>query len=236
VPEHSFTVGIEEEYLLVEKASRDLVREPSEGFLTACSERIGDRVSPEYLQCQVEVGTRVHRSVPEAAAELADLRRDVAEIVGLGGIKYADLHINRESDYVFDWDTMLNMKGDTATYMQYAYARTRGILRRGGVDPESLRTGQVELQITHPAERALALKLCRLPEVLDAVAAEDKPNLLTQYLFETAGEFSTFYDQCPVLKEPEEALRNSRLLLVDLTGRIIQRGLELLGIQTVEQM
>jgi len=81
----AFTVGIEEEYLIVDRDSRDLVREPSEGFLTACSERIGDRVSPEYLQCQVEVGTRVHRSVPEAAAELADLRRDVAEIAGAYG-------------------------------------------------------------------------------------------------------------------------------------------------------
>ncbi len=163
-------------------------------------------------------------------------RSEIAEIVGLGGIKYADLHINRESDYVFDWDTMLNMKGDTATYMQYAYARTRGILRRGGVDPESLRRPDAILQLSHPAERRLALRLCQLPDVLDAVATECKPNLLTQYLFEMAGDFSTFFEQCPVLKAETDQQRSSRLLLVDLTGRTIQQGLELLGIHTVEQM
>lgn len=163
-------------------------------------------------------------------------RRAIAEIVGIGGIKYADLHINRESDYVFDWDTMLNMKGDTATYMQYAYARTRGILRRGGVTTDSLRRPEALFEMSHPAERALALKLCQFPEVLDAVAADYRPNLLTQYLFETAGLFSTFFEQCPVLKADTAAERDSRLLLVDLTGRIIQQGLDLLGIRTAEQM
>jgi arginyl-tRNA synthetase len=166
----------------------------------------------------------------------AETRRQVAEVVGIGGIKYADLRINRESDYVFDWDTMLNMKGDTATYMQYAYARTQGILRKGGVGPETLRERPAAITLSEPAERALALKLCRLSETLEAVARELKPNLLTLYLFETANEFSTFYDQCPVLKDVDEATRGSRLQLVDLTGRMIEQGLGLLGIETCAQM
>ncbi len=163
-------------------------------------------------------------------------RREVAEVVGIGGIKYADLRINRESDYVFDWDTMLSMKGDTATYMQYAYARTRGILRRGGVDAEALRSSDTPVVLTHPAERQLALQLARFPDALQAVAADHRPNLLTSYLFETANLFSSFYDQCPVLKEEDAALRASRLRLVDLFGRTIQQGLALLGIGTCEQM
>src|SRR5690606_4071222 len=166
----------------------------------------------------------------------AETRRQVAEVVGIGGIKYADLRINRESDYVFDWDTMLNMKGDTATYMQYAYARTQGILRKGGVDPDLLRERPAAITLSEPAERALAIKLCRLTETLEATARELKPNLLTQYLFETANEFSVFYDQCPVLKDVDETTRSSRLQLVDLTGRMIQHGLGLLGIETCAQM
>ena len=163
-------------------------------------------------------------------------RQAVAEVVGIGGIKYADLRINRESDYVFDWETMLNMKGDTATYMQYAYARTQGILRKAGVDPESLRNDDSSISLAEPAERSLALKLCKLTETLEAVAQELKPNLLTLYLFETANEFSTFYDQCPVLKDVDEVTRQSRLRLVDLTGRMIQQGLDLLGIEVCAQM
>lgn len=163
-------------------------------------------------------------------------RQQVAEVVGIGGIKYADLRINRESDYVFDWDTMLSMRGDTATYMQYAYARTQGILRKANVDPATLRHDETEIRLSEPAERSLALKLCRLTETLEAVAAELKPNLLTLYLFETANEFSTFYDQCPVLKDVDDATRQSRLKLVDLAGRVIRQGLQLLGIETCAQM
>ncbi|MEZ6052484.1 MAG: arginine--tRNA ligase [Planctomycetaceae bacterium] len=203
--------------------------------------RSGDTVGLESLLDEAvakayEIAAANDDAKPDGPELDESTRREIAEIMGLGGIKYADLHINRESDYVFDWDTMLNMKGDTATYMQYAYARTRGILRRGGVEPESLRNGQVSLQLSHEAERLLALKLCQFPEAVAAAAEELKPNLLTQYLFETAGEFSTFYEHCPVLKEEDESLRLSRCLLVDLTGRVIQQGLELLGIQTCEQM
>jgi len=173
----------------------------------------------------------------QPAPELDDAARQrVAEIVGIGGIKYADLRHNRESDYVFSWDKMLAKSGDTATYMQYAYARICGIFRRGGVDRAALRQHSHAIRLSAPAERALALQLCRFPDALAAVAEDYRPNQLTQYLFETANVLSTFYEQCPVLKADDEATRTSRLLLVDLTGRVIERGLSLLGIHVAEQM
>lgn len=203
--------------------------------------RSGDTVGLESLLDEAvakahEIVAANDEAKPNGPELDAETRNQVAEVVGIGGIKYADLRINRESDYVFDWDTMLNMKGDTATYMQYAYARTQGILRKAGVDPQLLRERPAAITLSEPAERALALKLCRLSETLEAIARELKPNLLTLYLFETANEFSTFYDQCPVLKDVDQATRGSRLQLVDLTGRIIQQGLELLGIETCAQM
>lgn len=165
-----------------------------------------------------------------------DARQAVAEIIGLGGIKYADLHHSRESDYVFDWEKMLAKEGDTATYVQYAYARTKGILRKNHIDPHQLIAHGARIQFSNPAERSLALQLLKLPEALDAVCVDYRPNLLTQYLFETANAFSTFYQQSPIKDEPNEALRNSRCLLAELTGRVLELGLGLLGIQTVERM
>jgi arginyl-tRNA synthetase len=161
-------------------------------------------------------------------------RADVAEAIGLGGIKYADLQHNRESDYVFSWAKMLAKTGDTATYMQYAYARTRGILRKA--DETGIVRDGGDIRIERPTERRLVLQLCRFPEAISSVAQEYRPNLLTQYLFELANSFSTFYDECPVMKEPDPALRASRLKLVDLTGRVIRQGLELLGIRACEKM
>ena len=163
-------------------------------------------------------------------------QRHVAEVVGLGGIKYADLKHNRESDYVFSWEKMLAKTGDTATYMQYAYARVCGIVRKGGVDRAALRASGSPIVLGEPAERALALQLNRFAEALEGVAEDYRPNILTEYLFQTAGAFSTFYDQCPVQKAETDALRISRLLLCDLTARVIATGLNLLGIETIEQM
>lgn len=163
-------------------------------------------------------------------------RQAVAETIGIGGIKYADLHHARESDYVFDWEKMLAKEGDTATYIQYAYARTKGILRKNNIDPQSLIDHGTRIQISNTAERALALQLLKLPEALDAVCSEYRPSQLTQYLFETANAFSTFYLQSPIKDEPDEALRHSRGLLTELTGRVLQLALGLLGIQTVERM
>jgi arginyl-tRNA synthetase len=171
------------------------------------------------------------------APELSEAQRDaIAEVVGLGGIKYADLKHGRDSDYVFDYDKMLAMTGDTATYMQYAYARLCGIFRKGAVARETLRNGPQAVVLGPPAERALALELCRFEEALLAVAVDARPNQLTQYLFELAGKLTAFYEHCPVLKAEDEATRQSRLRLVDLTGRVIERGLGLLGIGVCEQM
>lgn len=168
-------------------------------------------------------------------AELDQAERErVADVVGLGGIKYADLMHNRESDYTFSYEKMLATKGNTATYMQYAYARTAGIFRKAGVDPASLDDAPVVLG--EPAERALALKLLRFGESVAAVADDNRPNVLTDYLFDLAGTFSTFFEQCPVIKAQSEESKVSRLKLVRLTGDVIKTGLGLLGIGVAEQM
>ena len=163
-------------------------------------------------------------------------RAEVAERIGIGAIKYADLAHSRTSDYVFSYDKMLAMQGNTAAYMQYSVARVKSIFGKGGVDPTTLRTGDAELGVGEPAERALAVELLRFGEALDRVAAEYKPNHLTAYLFDLAQRFAEFFEQCPVLKADDEATRTSRLRLCDLVARTLEKGLELLGIQTVERM
>jgi arginyl-tRNA synthetase len=171
--------------------------------------------------------------VPELSA---DERRQVAEVVGLGAVKYADLSQNRTSDYVFSWDKMLATEGNTATYMQYAYARIRSILRKGDVDGAALRKEPPLPLWEKPEERALAVQLLRFGDALDASAVDYKPNAITAYLWDLAKAYSQFYDKCPVLKAPTPELRRSRLLLCDLTARVVEQGLQLLGIRTVERM
>ncbi|MEX2558355.1 MAG: arginine--tRNA ligase, partial [Pirellulales bacterium] len=165
----------------------------------------------------------------------ADQRRRIAEVVGIAALKYADLSQNRTSDYVFSYEKMLAMNGNTATYMQYAYARVRSIFRRGEIDVESLRR-RGSIRLGHPAERALAMGLLRFAEALEFTVADYRPNQLTTYLFDLANAYSVFFEQCPVLKAPDEATRDSRLLLCDLTARTLKQGLELLGIEVVEKM
>ena len=168
----------------------------------------------------------------------------MARKVGIGALIYADLSQNRESDYVFSYDKMLAMNGNTATYMQYAYARIRSIFARGNVDADLFRKtvtdavqkGQLLLSLTDPAERMLALELLKFSEALDSVVRDYRPNQLTSYLYELANRYSVFFERCPVLKAENDSLKTSRLLLCDLTARIIQKGLDLLGIQTVERM
>ena len=137
--------------------------------------------------------------------------------------------MNRTSDYTFSYDRMLAMNGNTATYMQYAYARVLSIFAKGGVDIEALKQEVAEVSLAHAAERALALGLLQFSEALADTAAEYRPNLLTTYLFEVANRYSTFFEQCPVLKAPDEATRNSRLLLCDLTARTLKQGLGTVG-------
>ena len=191
-------------------------------------------------------------SRPEPLLSEADRRR-VAEHIGIGAIKYADLAHNRTSDYVFSYDKMLAMTGNTATYMQYSYARVRSIFAKGDVDIRALRRAgpssapagvanyparqsEVRVLLTTPHERALAVSLLQFSEALDRVAADYRPNHLTAYLFQLASRYSDFFENCPVLKAETAELRTSRLLLCDLTARTIQRGLDLLGIEVVERM
>lgn len=172
-----------------------------------------------------------------AGAELSPAdRARVAETVGIAAIKYADLAQNRTSDYVFSYDKMLAMNGNTATYMQYAYARVRSIFAKGNVDVGSLRGSGAPILLDAPAERALGLELLRFGEAIDLALADFRPNQLTSYLFELANRYAAFYESCPVLAAPSESVRASRLLLCDLTARTLRQGLELLGIDVVEKM
>jgi arginyl-tRNA synthetase len=174
-------------------------------------------------------------SRPQPSLSDAD-RRQVAERIGIGAIKYADLAHNRTSDYVFSYDKMLAMTGNTAAYMQYSYARVRSIFAKGGLDESEIRNPKSDVMLTTPQERALAIALLQFSETLDRVVADYRPNHLTAYLFELATRYSDFFENCPVLRAETPELRTSRLILCDLTARTIERGLNLLGIEVVERM
>ena len=159
-------------------------------------------------------------------------RRQIARVIGIGSIKYMELSFNRTSDYVFDWDKMLALDGNTAPYMLYSYARIKSMFRRAGVDESELDGAIV---IGERAENALAIKLLQFPEVVAAVVRQCYPHVLCNYLYELADAFMKFYEQCPVLRA-DEPVRTSRLLLALLTARIVRQGLDLLGIETLERM
>jgi len=180
-----------------------------------------------------EAVERAYQLVSEKNPELSDeQRRNVARVVGVGAIKYAELSKNRTTDYIFDWDTMLSFEGNTAPYLQYAYTRIRSVFRRSNIDAGTLTQ---LLKLSEPAEIALALKLLQLEEALDAAIEDFQANVLCNYLFELAGLFMSFYEQCPILQSADE-VKNSRLLLAEITANTLQQGLNLLGIETVEQM
>jgi len=161
-------------------------------------------------------------------------RRRIASVVGIGALKYADLANDRRKDYVFDWDRMLALDGNTAPYLQNAYVRIRSIFRKGELDADAALDGRI--QIWQPAERSLVLKLVQLPRVVQKVADHLEPHHLCTFLFELATLFHQFYEKCPVLTGPDEATRTSRLALCQLTGRTLREGLDLLGINVVERM
>ncbi|MEQ8785733.1 MAG: arginine--tRNA ligase [Pirellulaceae bacterium] len=202
--------------------------------------RSGDVANLEDLLDQaVATALRVVSENDEAkpSPELsAEERSRIAGIVGHAAVKYADLSHNRTSDYKFELDKMVALQGNTATYMQYSYARTQSIFARGGVEIAALRESEVVVSINHPAERALALEVLRFQQALDDTATGYFPHNITGYLFELARRFSTFFEQCPVLKAETEKLRDSRLMLCDVTGRTIRQGLELLGIDVIDKM
>ena len=154
----------------------------------------------------------------------------VARAVGIGAVKYADLSKNRTGDYVFDWHAMMSFEGNTAPYLQYAYARIQSLFERGGVDAASL-TGMPTIR--EPEEHALALQLARFQETLEQVAGTVMPHHLCTYLYDLAASFMRFYENCPVL---DSDARDDRLLLCRHTAATLSRGLNLLGIETVERM
>jgi arginyl-tRNA synthetase len=158
-------------------------------------------------------------------------RQQIARAVGIGAVKYADLSQNRTTNYIFSWPKMLAMNGNTAPYMQYAYVRVQSIFRKAG----EARADIAKVSLEHAAELDLAKHILRFPETLHAVVEDDKPNWLTGYLYDLTGKFSAFYENCPVLQS-EEPTRSSRLLLCRLTADVIKRGLNLSGIEVIEQM
>ena len=199
--------------------------------------RDGDTVGLEGLLN--EAVTRAAKVVEENSKNLEftdSERQQISETVGLGALKYADLSQNRSSDYKFSYDKMLALNGNTAPYLQYSYARVQGIFRKGEIDIESLRNSVDKIVIGTDQERKLAIELLRFEEALQDVVADFRPNMLTSYLFGLAKCFMSFFESCPVLAAESDELKNSRLLLCDLTARTIKTGLDLLGIGAVERM
>ena len=202
--------------------------------------RSGDTVKLGQLLDEAE--ERAFATVTAKSPEMPEAeRREVARIVGIGAVKYADLLPNRQSDYVFSWDKMLSFQGNTAPYLQYSYVRIRSIFRKGGIDPASVRPGAEHptsddaVPLTEAGELSLAKKLAQFGEILPMILDDHRPNLLCNYLYELAGAFHSFFESCPVLKA-EEPARSTRLLLCDTTARVLAKGLELLGIGVPERM
>jgi arginyl-tRNA synthetase len=179
-----------------------------------------------------EACARARKIIEEKNPTLADAEKiDIARTIGIGAVKYADLSQYRMTDYVFSWDKMLALQGNTAPYLQNAYVRVRSIFRKAGEA-----AAKIEKFVLHEAaEITLAKRLCQLAEMVPQVLNDFRPNILANYLFELANSFHAFYEGCPVLRS-DEPVRSSRLALCDLTGRVLQRGLDLLGIKVPEKM
>jgi len=179
-----------------------------------------------------EACARARKIIEEKNPNLADAEKiDIARTIGIGAVKYADLSQYRMTDYVFSWDKMLALQGNTAPYLQNAYVRVRSIFRKAGEA-----AAKIEKFVLHEAaEITLAKRLCQFAEIVPQVLNDFRPNILANYLFELANNFHAFYERCPVLRS-DEPVRSSRLALCDLTGRVLQRGLDLLGIKVPEKM
>ncbi|MDR2264204.1 arginine--tRNA ligase [Enterobacter soli] len=178
---------------------------------------------------------RARRLVAEKNPDMpADELEKLANAVGIGAVKYADLSKNRTTDYVFDWDNMLAFEGNTAPYMQYAYTRVLSVFRKANIDESVLANAAV--QISEDREAQLAARLLQFEETLSVVARDGTPHVMCAYLYDLAGLFSGFYEHCPILSAESEAVRNSRLKLAQLTAKTLKLGLDTLGIETVERM
>jgi arginyl-tRNA synthetase len=178
---------------------------------------------------------RARRLVSEKNPDMpADELEKLANAVGIGAVKYADLSKNRTTDYIFDWDNMLAFEGNTAPYMQYAYTRVLSVFRKSGLDEKDLVNAKV--QLSEDREAQLAARLLQFEETLTVVAREGTPHVMCAYLYDVAGLFSGFYEHCPILSAENEDVRNSRLKLALLTAKTLKLGLDTLGIETVERM
>ena len=178
---------------------------------------------------------RARRLVAEKNPDMpADELEQLANAVGIGAVKYADLSKNRTTDYVFDWDNMLAFEGNTAPYMQYAYTRVLSVFRKAGIDENAMNDAPVV--IAEDREAQLAARLLQFEETLSVVAREGTPHVMCAYLYDLAGLFSGFYEHCPILSAESEETRNSRLKLALLTAKTLKLGLDTLGIETVERM
>ncbi|EIR7529796.1 arginine--tRNA ligase [Salmonella enterica subsp. enterica serovar Llandoff] len=178
---------------------------------------------------------RARRLVAEKNPDMpADELEKLANAVGIGAVKYADLSKNRTTDYIFDWDNMLAFEGNTAPYMQYAYTRVLSVFRKADIDEQALASAPVI--ISEDREAQLAARLLQFEETLAVVAREGTPHVMCAYLYDVAGLFSGFYEHCPILSAENDAVRNSRLKLAQLTAKTLKLGLDTLGIETVERM
>lgn len=198
--------------------------------------RSGDTVKLADLLDEAE--ERAYRVVSEKNPDLGETqRREIARAVGLGAVKYADLLPNRQTDYVFGWDKMLALNGNTAPYLLYAYTRIRSIFRKLDEDPLAAfrKDDAATMTLLAPEEIVLAKHLLNFGLVLEAVAGDYRPNYLCNYLYDLACHFARFYEACPVLKAAGWE-RSGRLALCDLTGRVLRQGLFVLGIEVTEQM
>ncbi|WMY91270.1 arginine--tRNA ligase [Snodgrassella communis] len=191
--------------------------------------RSGDTV--KLLDLLNEAVTRASALVASKNPNLSPAEiAHIGHAVGIGAVKYADLSKNRTSDYIFDWDSMLSFEGNTAPYLQYAYTRVQSVFRKAETwDKNS------EISLNEPLEQQLAVELLKFEDILNSVADTAYPHYLAAYLYQIATLFSRFYEACPILKT-DEATRNSRLQLASLTGKTLQQGLALLGIDTLETM
>ena len=218
-----------------------IMGEDGKPFKTRSGETVKlDELLDEAQERALKIVSEKNPDLPEQQ------RREIARVVGIGAIKYADLLPNRQSDYIFSWDKMLALNGNTAPYLLYAYSRIRSIFRKNVGQASSLspssplvpirsETGDMPVLLSAPEEITLAKHLLNFGQTLEAVADELRPNFLCNYLYELAGKFTSFYENCPVLKS-EGSTRESRLILCDLTAKVLKQGLNMLGIETLEQM
>jgi arginyl-tRNA synthetase len=193
--------------------------------------RLRELLDEAIDRAQTDLDTRIQT---EERQETPQFVQQVAQTVGISAVKYADLSQNRTSNYIFSFDKMLALNGNTAPYMLYAYVRVQGISRKGNINFEKLGT-EAKIILQEETEFALAKHLLQLDEIIDELSQDLFPNKLCQYLFELSQKFNQFYDRCPVL-QAEEPFRTSRLALCDLTARTLKLGLSLLGIPVLERM